>query len=159
MISRKQPIEFRRHNPRRGALLFCVLVVLAIVALVTAQSLQSMTLLNRSDRGQLITQQARELLVLGKQALREGLEDGSIDADKLAKGLVWDLEITDGLQGRIRVQVLESVELETEGSAVQQFRLIATLSSQKNSDQAGNSTQTNSTPTIEASEIFEWKER
>ncbi|MEZ6133335.1 MAG: hypothetical protein R3C53_00355 [Pirellulaceae bacterium] len=87
-----------RGHTRPAAILVCVMVVLLIVALTSAQTVQTMLLVRRADEQRSRIRQVRELVELGRLSLAREQVPAS-----------GQLELTvDGQVGRIRFIQLES---------------------------------------------------
>ena len=78
------PVENRVRQ--RGAIVVCVLVVLLIVGMLAAQTIQTSLLMRRGDAERSQLRQARELVELGRLALPQAARDVPVARPSLASG-------------------------------------------------------------------------
>lgn len=125
--------SFRRNRNgihRRGAILVCALVVLGLVVLITLQSVQTNFVLHRADREASKIQQAREVLLLGKAALRkERLAIQALEEEDpvLPESFSWRVEVYKGEFGQIVAERLPSQEVANGQSSLPSYRLKVTF--------------------------------
>ena len=60
-----------KNSRRSGAVLICVLVVLLIVGLISAQTIQTLLMIRRSDAARSRLRQAQELVELGRIVVQQ----------------------------------------------------------------------------------------
>lgn len=104
-------INVRTHR-RRGGLLVCVLVVLLLVGLLAAQTMQTLMMVRKSDSRSSTLRQATELVELGRMSQRQATElpptrDISVSVDHTTEGLIriqaWPVEQDRNTESRYRV--------------------------------------------------------
>lgn len=107
---------------RRGSIMVCVLVVVLLVVLLSAQTLQTITVMGRANRHQQRVEQAREMIEIGRNRLSE-MQPGTEDVVRwefhgdpiemvLYKGETVDVDASQSepLGGSSRVQVKVAVD-------------------------------------------------
>jgi hypothetical protein len=95
------PVENRVRQ--RGAIVVCVLVVLLIVGMLAAQTIQASLLVRRGDAERSQLRQARELVELGRLALQQSARD--VPVSDIPVG-AWNIVVDASRQfaGSIAVQ-------------------------------------------------------
>ncbi len=88
---------------RPGAILVCVLVVMLMVGLISAQTIQTLLILRRADSERSDLVQARELLELGKMAIQQ---------NSIPPNGQFELAV-DGRQATVQIEQIEADQAET----------------------------------------------
>ena len=102
----------RNRDSRKGGVLVCVLVVLLLVGMLSAQAFQTLSAARRGDQQRQQIRQARELVELGRMVAVDGKTlndsqrmiqlDVSVDEESVGSLTV---QLVDAPEGEIRYQV------------------------------------------------------
>ena len=97
-----------KRASRRGGVLVCVLVVLLLVGMLSAQAFQTLSAARRGDQQRLRLRQARELLELGRVIAVDGktLNDSNREVQ-------FDVPVDGENIGRLSVRLVDAPEGET----------------------------------------------
>jgi type II secretory pathway component PulK len=106
---------------RRGAIVVCVLVVLFIVGMLAAQSMQTSIVMRRGDAQHSQLRQARELVELGQIALAQRVADMA-DGETVAGE--WEVALDDS---SLAVWTVAVTVVDGPQEVPSQFRIVAKL--------------------------------